>query len=70
MTFLASSDQMTMSGLREVWTTWGKCNFLPRSTLIFHAGAVCKRLFLVFLEDDGFSPSLMNWMDGVGLGLG
>ena len=68
--FLASSDQMTMSGLREVWTTWWKCNFLPRSTLISHAGAVCKKLFLIFMEDDGFSPSLMNWMDGVGLGWG
>ena len=57
-----------MSGLREVKTTWGKCSFLPRSTLISHAGAVCNRLFLVFLEDDGFYPSLMNWMDGSDLG--
>ncbi len=53
---------MTTSDLRDVWTTWGKCNFIPRSTFISRDCAACKRFFLVFLGEAGFSPSSMNWM--------
>ncbi len=55
---------MTMSGFRSVWTTWGKCSFLPRSTLISHDCATCRR---VFLGEGGFSLSLINWIDGADL---
>lgn len=57
MIFLASTDHIIILG------NLGKCNFLIRSTLISHECTIWKRPFL----DGGFSPSLMNWMDGDGL---
>ena len=45
----------------------GKSSHLPTSTLISQNCAAWRRLFLVFLGAGGFSPSLMNCMDDVGL---
>lgn len=59
-----SSDHMATSGLRDVWKTWENCSFLPRSTFISHDCAACRRLFL---EEGGFSPSLINWIYEAGL---
>lgn len=50
------------------WSSnWRKYSFLPRPSLISHNCAACRRLFLVFWEEGGFSLSLMNWMDESGL---
>lgn len=34
---------MTRTGIRDIWTTWEKCSFPPRSTLISRDWAVCRR---------------------------
>lgn len=41
---LVSSDLLTISSLRAVWTPWGNINFFLRATLIPHDCATCRRL--------------------------
>lgn len=38
---------------------------LARSILISHDGALCRRPFVLFLEESGLFPAQTNWMEGL-----
>lgn len=64
--WVPSNDPRQTVCFRKVWTaSGGNCTLFLRSTLICHDSVACRWPFLVFLEDGGFFPSLMNWMERV-----